>query len=289
MAHGLTGTQQSPLISGQIADYARIVMDDTLNTAEIISGGRFAGLQSGRLIVAMAGQSGRMPAIGFVENNYLSGDPARVVLYGKVFSTQINISGGFPDVYLGLSGLPSATTMESSGVVIGSGVYFIDQSVGSRISNSGFFVDMHQRIMGIEQGEMNIPLSIPIPFFASEAGPMGCAVNFGSGNLARVAMASVSGRMPAAAVAPNGLTSGMGVVCALQGVCPGTLQSGAQLGKVVYVGRSGEISVLSGGSLSGGFLSGDIIQPIGTVMTSGKFLYEVAFITFSGIPSVAML
>lgn len=286
MTQGLTGTQQQALPSGTIVDYARIVQDDMLAAIEAISGGKCVGISSGGFaIIAMAGKSGRIPAIGYTPNNYASGALVSVTLIGKMFATSglINLSGAAKDVFLGRSGEASVLSLEASGMVIGSGEFNVDQVIGQAISNSGFFVDMHQRVFGIAQGEFNIPIPIPVPFYASESGAIGCAIQMVSGSIVRLAQASISGRMPAVGVAPSGLTSGQGIIVYQRGVCTGSLASGARLGEKVYVGRLGTIDVLSGGTLSGGFLSGDVIQPIGTVMSSGKYLYDVSPITSSGL------
>jgi len=94
-----------------------------------------------------------------------------------------------------------------------------------------------------------------------------------SGNL-WIAMASVSGRMPAVGVVAGQFSSGvtLGVNLVSQGI-GGTNASGltnfAQYGQPVWVGRSGQLCLSSGGFMSGGFASGDVRQQIGTSISSG--------------------
>ncbi len=103
-----------------------------------------------------------------------------------------------------------------------------------------------------------------------------------SGNI-RIAMASVSGRMPAIGVVVDNTASGIqanvhqfGVFAAASGMFEFS-GYGAQL---LYVGRSGQVVTQSGSWNSGGLLSGDVIQPVGLVLQ-----------TFSGAgqPQVPML
>ena len=99
------------------------------------------------------------------------------------------------------------------------------------------------------------------------------AVSFSqSGNL-RVAMASVSGRMPAVGVVIDNVASGIQANTFTLGIfqlTSGMADYSGYTGQLVYVGRSGQLVTSSGSFNSGGLLSGDIVQTVGTVMNSGS-------------------
>src|ERR1700738_372254 len=95
--------------SGTPVDSAEWLIDDTFATAERISGGgepaAVAFTQSGTLQTAMASVSGRMPAIGVVVANVVSGGTATVYRNGRLFSTAFNYSGwANQPVYVGRAG-----------------------------------------------------------------------------------------------------------------------------------------------------------------------------------------
>jgi hypothetical protein len=92
-----------------------------------------------------------------------------------------------------------------------------------------------------------------------------------SGNL-QIAMPAVSGRMPAVGIAISGALSGSPCSFWTDGyfqVSSGLVDFSGFIGQPLYVARSGQIGVLSGGVLSGGFASGDMPQRIGSVVNSG--------------------
>ena len=100
------------------ANNAEILIDSTFITAELISGGRAVALNtSGRLQIAMASVSGRMPAIGVLETNVLSGQSATIVQKGRAISPSFNFSGqiGNP-MYVGASGTIETTAFSGSEV-----------------------------------------------------------------------------------------------------------------------------------------------------------------------------
>jgi len=104
-----------------------------------------------------------------------------------------------------------------------------------------------------------------------------------------VAMAAVSGRMPAVGVAFDNVLSGIQVnVYALGLMQYASLAfSGNFSGFIrqpIWVGRSGHLTQLSGSWASGGFLSGDIGQKLGFVHNSGAVLVNVNTTAWSGGP-----
>src|SRR5208282_1036996 len=94
-----------------------------------------------------------------------------------------------------------------------------------------------------------------------------------SGNLL-VAMASVSGRMPAIGVVVDNVASGIQAnvyTAGIFSVTSGLADYSGYLGQTIYVGRSGQIVTTSGSFNSGGFASGDILQPLANPIASGTF------------------
>ncbi len=107
----------------------------------------------------------------------------------------------------------------------------------------------------------------------------GHAVCLSTSGLLNIAMASVSGRMPAIGCANSAVLSGNS--CSI--LTAGTFQFGAGVvdysgytGQLLYVGRSGDIVTISGSWNSGGLQSGDIVQPVGFVTNSGGMCVSVA-------------
>ena len=101
----------------------------------------------------------------------------------------------------------------------------------------------------------------------------------------QVAMSSVSGRMPAAAIAVGNALSGQTV----QTIQIGGFQFGSgmgdfsgYIGRRVWVGRSGQIVQWSGSFNSGGFGSGDNWQPVGVICNSGAVWFNTQPFLTSG-------
>jgi hypothetical protein len=113
-----------------------------------------------------------------------------------------------------------------------------------------------------------------------------CAVCISqSGNL-RIAMASVSGRMPAIGVVVDNVASGIQCNVYAAGILQLVVLSGQMtysgyLGQPVYVGRSGQLVTFSGANNSGGFASGDVLQQIGVVLNSGGLVTEIGSVGLS--------
>jgi hypothetical protein len=98
-----------------------------------------------------------------------------------------------------------------------------------------------------------------------------------SGNI-RVAMASVSGRMPAIGIVIDNVASGIQANVYTAGnfqFTSGMADYSGYLGLSLFVGRSGQIVTTSGSFNSGGFASGDVIQSMGIVNNSGQITSEI--------------
>lgn len=113
------------------------------------------------------------------------------------------------------------------------------------------------------------------------SGFMCVAVN--KSGLAQVAMAAVSGRMPAVGIAMSGALSGGTIRLLMQGLAipaaSGLLDQSGRVGMTAYVNRSGNITTLAPTANSG-----DLIQKIGVVILSGKLMVMPGDV-FSGLPS----
>lgn len=112
-----------------------------------------------------------------------------------------------------------------------------------------------------------------------------------SGNL-RIAMASVSGRMPAIGVVSSDYASGSMVwfdqLSTIQAES-GLLNFSGRIGKQVWVGRSGHLGVMSGGWMSGGFASGNVQQRVGIVLNSGGVRVNIDNNLVSGVGILGIL
>ena len=110
-----------------------------------------------------------------------------------------------------------------------------------------------------------------------------------SGNL-RIAMASVSGRMPAIGVVTTNGVSGAPLNVRLFGplvlTVSGVIDTSGYLGSPLYVGRSGQLVTQSGAFNSGGFLSGDVLQQVAVATASGQVTLTVYDPYVSGGPAV---
>ncbi len=104
------------------------------------------------------------------------------------------------------------------------------------------------------------------------------AVNISQSGTIRIAMASVSGRMPAVGVVFDNVAVGINANVYTQGafqLSSGMADYSGWLGKPVWVGRSGQIVQWSGAFNSGGLnvaSGGDFIQRIGIAVNSGAIL-----------------
>ena len=105
------------------------------------------------------------------------------------------------------------------------------------------------------------------------------AVSVSQSGRLRVAMASVSGRMPAIGIVVDGILSGIQANVFTQGVfqvTSGMANYSGYLGQPLYAGRSGQIVTTSGDFNSGGFASGDIYQRIGVPFNSGGVVINMS-------------
>ena len=116
------------------------------------------------------------------------------------------------------------------------------------------------------------------------------AVSVSQSGYLQIAMASVSGRMPAVGVVIDNVASGsaaavykLGTIQYTSGLFTGI----GFFGQPVWVGRSGHVAPMSGSFGSGGYASGDIGQKLGVVvggLLSGTASLNVSLNTFSGGP-----
>jgi hypothetical protein len=332
--------------SGAKIDAAEYCVADGLITAERISGRRCVTVNSsGQMVMAMAGKSGRFPAIGIVVDNVESGYAARRFHKGRVYAQNniFNFSGGMgtDPLWLGISG----EIVVSNQLPGGSG---LSQVIGVSTFQSGMIVDYQigftisglvtRFAIGSGQVESGVIASGQISLFQWGSGALtsahyadasistykfvyfsGTIGQFGSGSTsvtysnnnvdeilkteeaisgghpinisqsgyARIAMAGVSGRMPAVGVLNVNVTSGA-TLTVLSGNAPvylaGYVANFApgvmpvdNFGARMYVGFSG------GFYLSSQLVSGMVIQFIGINYASGEMRVRIDPVITSGL------
>ena len=113
-----------------------------------------------------------------------------------------------------------------------------------------------------------------------------------SGHL-RIAMPSVSGRMPAVGIVADNVASGISVIPQIIGLVQfpnggsgQTVDFSGAIGSRIWVGPSGQLITSVGarwtGDGSGGWLSGSSMQPLGIVVNSGGVILNVIPMVYSG-------
>lgn len=116
----------------------------------------------------------------------------------------------------------------------------------------------------------------------------GRAVALSPSGRIRIAMASVSGRMPAVGVLLSNTLSGIQpsqiILTGFHQFTSGLNDYSGYLAGRVWVGRSGHIVTTSGSWNSGGHLSGDIGQLLGNTVNSGGVLFNIVPMMVSGGP-----
>jgi hypothetical protein len=151
--------------SGFVYDMARVIADDSFQVLETIgSGGKFVLFDgSGQLRQAQAFVSGRMPAVGFVTDDALSGTNPLTTFLGKLFKRP-NILGAAGDTarfqeFVGASGgiatfYDSASNIEAGpvegatpAVAAGTVSLAIDQSVTIQTSSGLAYLLKHPERM----------------------------------------------------------------------------------------------------------------------------------------------
>lgn len=279
-------TQGPPVfgLSGSFAGTTASGGGYTLVTEEVISGVRAVQIsQSGRLRVAMASVSGRMPAFGVVVDNVASGAAATVYDLGSwdVRSGMADYSGYLGSlVYVGRSGqiVTASGSWNSGGFFTASGDQI--QSIGVAEASGRFNLGPGGPpiISGSTVQAQQVQYSgVGLTATTEETISGIRAVNISQSGYARVAMASVSGRMPAAGVCVGNFASGVTATIFVMGVfqaSSGLVDYSGYVGRSVYVGRSGQVVTMSGSWNSGGLIiaSGDMLQEVGVILNSGSFV-----------------
>lgn len=256
---GLMGTGGSPSIvqivgtllsgtfgSGQVGPFA--LMSGTVNSGQIASGAVLGSLGGGAFVIA----SGTVGA-----NDLGSG----VVGSGKIASGAIlgSLGGG--------------------AFVVASG------TIGTNDIGSGTFIDFGNYVLPIAAGNQNVAPAIITGEIISGVK----AVMLSQSGSLLVAMAAVSGRMPAVGVVVDNIASGIQANVYTQGILAptsGLVRTAGFYGSPMWVGRSGNVTVMSGFFGSGGWASGDFGQRIGIAVPagSGGILLNVDPTVYSGGP-----
>ncbi len=308
--------QQGPFFSGTVS---------TIITEESISGVRAVAISpSGAIRIAMASVINRMPAMGIVVDNVASG--IQVDVYAGGFTqTPAGVAdySGYTGqmVYVGRSGQvvtasgswnsgsflsgdffqPVGEVMNSGGFVFNlgaqnlavPGLILSGQIASGQLSTyheaSGAFVMHAQGLAPINSGALGHSPAI----ITAEAISGVKAVQLDSSGHMRVAMAAVSGRMPACGVVYDNVASGIranvhfaGFVQFQNAGSGQTVDFSGALGSRVWVGMSGNLLNASGALWanggSGAWLSGSFMQPVGVVANSGGVAFNVGVMCFSG-------
>ncbi len=106
----------------------------------------------------------------------------------------------------------------------------------------------------------------------------GRAVRIDASGQIQIAMASVSGRMPAMGIARDNYLSGVACTVLTGGYvqfASGMADFSGGTGSRLFVGRSGQVVLISGSWTSGAFGSGDLGQVIGVVQNSGGMVFDL--------------
>lgn len=300
--------------SGAVINQARNLVSVTFVTVEPISGAAIgcavAVTSSGHIQTAMAAVSGRMPAIGVAISDVLSGQPITVYRAGHLVTQAFNFSGWIPQqVFVGRSG-----QVVASGPPTLSGD--IQQCLGVAFGQSGLMIqigdalepvqiasgDIASGTIGYNEASSGLvaraalmvaPLHSGTPWsiLTEELISGQRAVAISKSGRIRIAMAAVSGRMPAVGVVYENVASGIPANVYTDGAfqfLSGMMDYSGYLGQRVWVGRSGQIVTMSGSWNSGGHLSGDWGQALGIALNSGAAVIRISTMLLSGGPAGAV-
>ncbi len=179
-----------------------------------------------------------------------------------------------------------------SGAITGkavSGGYFniASGTIGALDMGSGAMVRTALQAGGTPMVSGVLTMAPVVTQITSEVVSGNCAVYSDSSGQIGVAMAAVSGRWPAVGIALGNALSGTTVAWAQVGslqLTSGMADYSGYLGRRVWLGRSGQITTISGSWSSGGFASGDVGQPIGIIANSGAIHFNVFSVIWSGGP-----
>ena len=229
---GINHLSNSSINSGKI-------LSGQIGNAHIASGGVLSGnIASGQIGVShLASGSVRSGAIasGQIGTNHLS---SGAVTSGNVGNNAIN-SGNISSGQIGPNHLASGTITIPSGTTIDT-----SQQVLPYKSGSPFIINTAELISGIR------------------------AVSITSSGALQIAMASIESKMPAIGVVRENIASGQPANVITIGHVDnisGSLNLSGQIGRQLYVGRSGQLGTIDTGYNSGGFFSGDLVQILGLI------------------------
>ena len=241
----------------------------------LASGSVFGQLAAGPFIVASGTLGSLDLGSGIITNLYLGSGAVQSGVYASGSISQFKLASG----------------VLTSGVYIGSGT-ILGQAGGGPFHVASGTLNTYNFASGatIMQSQETTPIFNGQPFgglITEEiiSGVRAAAIS-PSGNL-WVAMAAVSGRMPAVGVVYDNVLSGLATTVHSQGFCQsasGLNDYSGYVGRRVWVGRSGQITTISGNWSSGGFASGDLGQIMGIVCNSGGFVVNCDMRLLSGGP-----
>ena len=267
------------IVSGRIASGQvgfRHLADSSVQSGSLASGQVFTfHIASGGLLSGSFGS-------GQIGQDHLG---SGAIVSGALASGQIGsfhiasggvLSGNIASGQIGANHLAAGTIAGGigSGAIV-SGMIASGQ-LGSWHHGSGTIIDVAQYTAPVVSGINRAPAIL-----TEEAVSGVRAVCISQSGQIRIAMASVSGRMPAIGVVVDNVLSGLPVNIYTHGAfqfTSGLADYSGYLGKPVWVGRSGQIVTWSGSFNSGGLNTasgGDFIQRAGVCFNSGAVVVNV--------------
>ena len=276
------GVHSGNIASGQVGSVH--LEDGTVVTVDLGSGSVVSG-------VIASGQVGRFHVASGQFAGFELGSGS--IVSGRIASGQV---GGN---HLASGGLQGAKVAGVASQIASGTVDFADladASVGSGTVASGQISWPHLASGArVAQAQFISPLASGSPWtILTEEAVSGIrAVAISQSGTLRIAMAAVSGRMPAVGVVVDNVLSGIQANVVTAGpvqFTSGLADYSGFVGRRVWVGRSGQVTTISGSFSSGGFASGDLGQPLGVALwsssggISGAVLLTVSEVEWSGGP-----
>lgn len=292
LASGALGSGE--LASGSVGGFfgtTRHVQSGTLGNVDFGSGAVLSGSIASGNVWGLVGSLPHVASGSFTGFELGSGS----VVSGRVASGQIgnfHVASGQVQGLAG-AGVPNVASGTFTGFELGSGSVVSGRVASGQLGESHLASGVKDHGLLAGGAPFVSGTTTPIPTITSitaENISGGRAVCFNQSGQLVVAMAATSGRRPAIGVttsmsgnALSGLTVSWMQVGGWQGES-GLADYSGYLQRRVWLGRSGQITTISGSWSSGGFASGDVGQPLGVIANSGGIIINVFPFMVSGGP-----
>jgi hypothetical protein len=281
----------SGTITGQAGGGVFMIASGTIGQNDLASGVGGSSLQSGTV------QSGNIGNAAVVSGSIASGQISAKFAFasGAITSgvyigsgTIMGQAGGGPFMIasgsIGLndlaSGVAGGTVTLTSGNVQSGNIGNAAVTSGNIASGQiGTYHFASGTIAPFAAGTLQAVSGLGAGFITQEAISGVRAISITQSGHLQIAMASISGRMPAVGVVVDNVASGIQVNVYSFGqfqFTSGMADYSGYVGQQLFVGRSGQIVSVSGSWNSGGLLSGDVTQPVGMSYNSGAVSFGVA-------------